>query len=105
MDFICSLIIIAGPDPDKNEELIKDLGVADKEERRETFMLHEDGSIGDFIGICIKKQAKVTFTLSQMRLIEKVIKASGMSDCNYAVTPASTNPLRMDKLRETYNKS
>ena len=96
--------IIAGPDADKIEELIKDLGVADEEER-ETFMLRDEGSVGDFLGIRIEKLANDTFTLSQTGLIEKVIKASGMSDCNSAVTPSSTDPLGSDKLGEVCNES
>ena len=39
-------------------------------------------------------------------MIEKVIKASGMIDCNTAVTaPSSTNPLGTNKSVESYNES
>ena len=38
-------------------------------------------------------------------MIEKLIKASGMIDCNTAVTPSSTNPLGTDKSGESYNES
>lgn len=96
--------IMAGPDADKIEELIKDLGVADNEEH-ETFMLRDKGSVGDFLGIRIEKQANDTFTLSQTGLIEKVIKASGMADCNSPMTPSSTDPLGSDKLGEVYSES
>ena len=71
--------IIAGPDADEIEKLIKDLGVADEEER-ETFMLRDEESVGDFLGIRIEKCANDTFKLSQTGLIEKVIKTSGMID-------------------------
>ena len=84
--------ITAGPDADEIEKLIKDLGVAVKEER-ETFVLHDEGSVGDFLGIRIEKCANDTFKLSQTGLIEKVIKTLGMIDCSTAVTPSSTNPL------------
>jgi hypothetical protein len=96
--------IIAGPDPNKIEELIKDLGVGDEEER-ETFMLRDEGSVGDFLGIRIEKCANDSFTLSQTGLIEKVIKTAGMADCNSAVTPSSTDPLGSDKAGETCNES
>ena len=91
--------IIAGPDANKIEKLIKDLGVADKEER-ETFMLHDKWSVGDFHGIHIEKCTNDNFKLSQISLIEKVIKASGMIDCNTAVTPSSSNPLGTNKSGE-----
>ena len=97
-------MIIAGPDANEIEKLIKDLGVADEEER-ETFMLRDEGSVGDFLGIRIEKSTNDTFNLSQTGLIEKVIKASGMKDCNTAVTPASTDPLGTDKSGEHYNES
>ena len=46
-----------------------------------------------------------TFKLSQTGLIEKVIKALGMEDCNTAVTPASTDSLGSDKSGEHHNES
>jgi len=68
-------------------------------------MLRDEGSVGDFLGIRIEKSTNDTFNLSQTGLIEKVIKASGMKDCNTAVTPASTDPLGTDKSGEHYNES
>ena len=53
----------------------------------------------------IEKCANDTFKLSQTGLIEKVIKTSGMIDCNTAVTPSSTNPLGTDKSGEPCNES
>ena len=96
--------IIAGPDPKPIEDLIHDLGVG-KDEHIETFMLRDEGSVGDFLGIRIEKCARNTFKLSQTGLIEKVIKASGMTDCNTAVTPASTDALGTDKHGENINES
>jgi len=68
-------------------------------------MLRDEGSVGDFLGIRIEKSANDTFKLTQTGLIEKVIKTLGMTDCNTAVTPSSTDPLGTDKSGEHYNES
>ena len=96
--------IIAGPDPDAIERLIKDLGVPDSEER-ETFALRDEGEVGDFLGIRIEKNAHRSFKLSQTGLIKKVLKASGMEDSNSSPTPAAPTPLGIDKDGDAFEES
>ena len=96
--------IIAGPDPDAIEALIKDLGVPDSEER-ETFALRDEGEVGDFLGIRIEKGSNASFKLSQTGLINKVLKASGMEDSNSSPTPASPTPLFIDKYGDSFEES
>ena len=96
--------IIAGPDPNAIEHLIKDLGIPDSEER-ETFALRDEGEVGDFLGIRIEKRAHRSFTLSQTGLISKVLKASGMEDSNSAPTPAAPTPHCIDKYGDAFEES
>jgi len=58
--------------------------------------LRKEGEVGDFLGIRIEKTGPKKFKLSQPGLIEKVLKAAGMEDCNGCATPASTTPLGSD---------
>jgi hypothetical protein len=46
--------------------------------------------------LLITKQADGTFYLTQTGLIEKVLKAAGLQDCNRCFTPASTTPVGSD---------
>ena len=87
--------IFAGGNADELEEEIRTLGVAENE-MRHTFELRNEGEVGDFLGIRIEKTGPKTFKLAQPGLIEKVLKAAGMEDCNGCATPASTTPLGSD---------
>ena len=84
-------------------ELMADLGVSSIDET-ETFMLHDEGEVGDFLGIRIEKTAQHSFHLTQTGLINKVITAAGMDDCNTAITPATRTPLGTDKLGPAFNE-
>ena len=87
--------IIAGPDPDAIDALIKDLGVDDGEHRH-TFELRDEGEVGDFLGIRITKTSKNSFALTQTGLIDKALRDASMENSNTCVTPASTTPLGID---------
>jgi hypothetical protein len=63
---------------------------------RPLFQLRDEGEVGDFLGIRIEKQKGNSFPLTQTGLIEKVIKAGGMEDCNKVATPAETSPVGDD---------
>lgn len=88
--------IITGLDVKAINNLISDLGISPDNEDCETFMLGDEGKVGDFLGICLEKAADNSIILTQTGLINKVIQASGMADCNTAITPASTTPLGFD---------
>ena len=99
-DMICVVYvddtIIAGPDQKAINELIKTLGVKEAGQSH-TFALRDEGEVGDFLGIRIEKVGGNKFLLTQPGLIKKVLKATGMIDCNTILTPASTTPLGSDK--------
>ena len=59
-----------------------------------------EGTISTFLGInikAVKKNDKNGFSFTQPGLIEKIIKATGMQDCNIVATPTvGTKPLGSD---------
>ena len=95
--------IIAGPDGKEIEKEIHDLGVS-KNEQQHKFELRNEGEVGDFLGIRIKKTGHQEFLLSQPGLIEKVIKEAQMEDCNTVGTPAITTALGKDELGEKFDE-
>ena len=96
--------IMCGPDPDAIEREIKSLGVRESDHVH-SFMLRDEGEVGDFLGIHIEKQGEGKFTLTQTGLIEKVIKATGMEKANSCRTPSSTTPLGLDKEGSAHEES
>jgi hypothetical protein len=96
--------IFAGPYSLLPEKEIKSLRV--KEDQCDYFFqLRDDGEVGDFLGIKIEKQKGNSFLLTQTGLIEKVIKAGGMEDCNKVSTPAETPPVGADLDGLTFNET
>jgi hypothetical protein len=81
--------IFAGADATILEAEIAALGVSDATQRHQ-FQLRNEGEVGAFLGIQIKKSGPNDFFLSQPGLIDKVLSVSGMSDCNGVDTPTST---------------
>jgi hypothetical protein len=81
---------IAAPDPKIIDEFIAEL------ERRH-FKLTREGSFSEFLGIKFTEDKVAgTITLTQKGLINKVIKAAGLEQCNPNWTPASTLALGID---------
>jgi hypothetical protein len=59
-----------------------------------------EGEVNSFLGITIERDAKTgTFKFTQRGLIDKILKALGMQDCNAKPTPCSGDgkPLGSDK--------
>ena len=53
----------------------------------------ESNDVSDFLGIKFKRSTKSgTIELKQTGLIEKILEATGMSDCNKASVPADPKP-------------
>ena len=96
--------IIAGPDSQAIEEEIRLLGITN-DEFQHKFQLRDEGEVGDFLGIRIKKVGKNSFNLSQPGLIEKVLTASNMLDSRPTATPSSTTNLGIDKDGDTFKES
>ena len=87
--------IFAGPDPQALEREIAALGVSTTTQRH-SFQLRNEGEVGAFLGIQIKKIGPNKFYLTQPGLIEKVLSVSGMTDCNGVDTPTGPAPLARD---------
>ena len=51
----------------------------------------EEGSINDFLGIKITRSSERTWTMTQEGLTDKVLAATGMTDCNAKETPTSSD--------------
>jgi hypothetical protein len=75
-----------------NRSRFEGLGVS-KYETQHKFQLHDEGKVGDFLGIQIEKEGNGTFQLTQTGLIDKVIKAAVLEDYNICATPACTTPV------------
>lgn len=95
--------IIAEPNGSEIEEEIRKLGVSDAEQQHK-FELRNEGEVGDFLGIRIKKTGSKKFLLSQPGLINKVIKETQMEDCNTVGTPAITVFLGKDEFGERFDE-
>eukprot|EP00957_Ditylum_brightwellii_P100886 7689005-Ditylum_brightwellii.AAC.1 len=49
----------------------------------------EGGSVEEFLGIKVNSLGDVTYKLTQEGLIDKILKATGMKNCNQTVAPTS----------------
>ena len=58
--------------------------------------LTREGSFSEFLGIKFGKIPDGAINMTQKRLIQKIIEAAGMTDCNPNWTPASITPLGSD---------
>ena len=87
--------IFAGADSELLEAEIRSLGVNEKEQRH-TFALRNEGEVGAFLGIQIKKTGPQEFYLTQTGLIDKVLATTGMTDCNGVDTPSTTTHIGLD---------
>ena len=66
------------------------------------FEFTREGSFTDFLGIKFERdEANNTVTLTQKGLIQRIIAATGMEDCNPNWTPATQQHLRAPILRIT----
>ena len=66
----------------------------------------KEGTFTDFLGIkFVKDPIKNTITLTRRGLIQKIIDATGMHDCNPNWTPATQITLGIDPDGEPYNES
>ena len=88
--------IFGGKNGDDLEREITSLGVAAHEQRHK-FELRNEGEVGNFLGIQIKKTGPREFYLRQPGLTDKVLKATGMDDCRGVPTPAIDKPIGANK--------
>jgi hypothetical protein len=74
--------------------------------RKKGFELTREGSFSEFLGIKFEKHSQDgSINMTQKGLINKIIEAAGMTDCNPNWTPASTTPLGSDPDGEPMNET
>lgn len=81
--------VFSSPDPAEIDSFIARL-------RGLGFELTREGSFSEFLGIKLTEHSNGTITLTQKGLIEKVLAATQMEDCNPNWTPASQLALGID---------
>ena len=65
--------------------------------------LRNEGEVSAFLGIQIEKTGSNEFLLTQTGLIDKVLAAANLTDCNGCDTPATIGePLHADKDGEPF---
>jgi hypothetical protein len=82
---------------------IKTLGIS-TDDRVHRFLLRDEGEVGAFLGIQIKKLGSNEFLLTQTGLIKKILENKGMTNCNGCDTPATPNPLDTDEYGAPFNE-
>ena len=87
--------IFAAASAEDLDRKIAALGISTSEQQH-SFQLHDEGEVGAFLGIQIEK-GNNEFLLTQTGLIDKVLAATGFTDCNGCETPATTDLLHIDK--------
>ena len=60
------------------------------------FELTVEGSLEEFLGIKLRRSEDGSFTLTQPGLIEKIVKATGLEQCNSNHVPAAPKTLGID---------
>jgi hypothetical protein len=87
--------IFASASTDAIDKEIAMLGIASNEQRH-TFSLRDEGQINAFLGINIRQISPNEFELTQTGLIDKVLAATNLSNCNGCDTPTLSQPLCAD---------
>jgi hypothetical protein len=85
---------------------VDDVGIAAKRKedvdemaallREKGFHLTREGSFSEFLGTKFDKLDDGSINMTQKGLVNKIIEAAGVTDCNPKWTPASTTPLGSD---------
>ena len=97
-------IIFAGPDNKAIDEENKLLG-RKHDDDEQPLEFHDEGELSAFLGIKIENKTNNEYYLCQPGLIEKVLSAAEMNDCNPNTTPGNLERLGPDKDEEIMNES
>jgi hypothetical protein len=90
---------IAAKDKNDVDSLVKRL-------RAKGFLLTEEGTFSEFLGIKFEKDSSDgSVNMTQKGLIKKIIETAGMEECNPNWIPASRTPLGTDTEGEAMNES
>ena len=93
--------ILAGPDKDEIEQIIRDI-------QKANLNITKEGDIQDFLGVNIKSDGKGRIELTQPHLINQILKDMKMEDKNIKIkhTPAMTSKiLNKDQNGKAFDKS
>ncbi len=88
--------IFAGPNQTMIDSKMALLGIKQSNEEQ-ALEFRDEGELSAFLGIKIEQKGQDEYYLSRPGLIDKVLKAAGMEDCNPNVTPSTLDPIRPDK--------
>ena len=69
------------------------------------FNFTEEDTFSEFLGINLKEGADGSITMTQKGLIDKILKATDMVDCNPNWTPAPRDPIGLDPDGEPYDET
>ena len=94
--------IIGGMDSAGIYSLITILGIA-KNKQRHVFELRDEGNLL-LLDMCIEKSGRKNFTLSQTKLIARVLREANLVSCNAAQISCSTVSLRKDEHCENFHE-
>ena len=81
---------------------ITSLGISTKDHDH-TFILRNEGSVSAFLGIQIEKLCNQQFSLTQTGLIDKILLATGLEDCNGCHTPVTAGSMGIDEKGENFD--
>jgi hypothetical protein len=95
--------IFAAANIDDIEREIASLGIS-IDAQAHTFALRNEGEVSAFLGIQIEKKGHNEFLLTQTGLIDKILAATKMTECNGCDTPSTIDPLHTDKDGEPFNE-
>lgn len=84
--------IITGLNLREIEALITSLGIA-----KEDHCHRDEGEVGDFLGIRIEKTGNTQFRLTQIGIINKALKTTGMEICKPCLTSCGIKTLGKDQ--------
>jgi hypothetical protein len=87
--------IFASANVSEIDSEIHALGIASNEQRH-TFSLRNEGQVNAFLGIQIQQISPNEFELTQTGLIDKVLAATHLTNCNGCETPTMADPLNAD---------
>ena len=87
--------IFTGPSSKDIDAEVKLLGIKQGSEEQ-PLEFRDEGEVSAFLGIKIEQKGDSEFYLSQPGLINKVLNAAGMEDCNPNTSPSTLEPLGPD---------
>jgi len=86
--------IVCCKDKSKAQQLLKELSAE--------FTLTDEGTLADYLGIHFETKEDGSFEATQTGLVDKIIAAAGLIDCNPSEMPTAQLPIGRDAEGESY---